>query len=216
MIKLENVSKSFIPRQKVLSGINLHLKKGEWVWILGVTGIGKTVFMKTVYGEFVPDEGTVTVLGQNLASLNEKKLAKLRSRLGIITQEIRLFDSRTALENIYFILRALDYSRDESKNRADKYLKKVGAASYASKRAFELSVGQRQKIALARALAKEPEVLLLDEPFSALDEKERKEMLKLLGDINHQGTAILAVSHAHEVLQFLPGRVYQLKEEGLV
>jgi cell division transport system ATP-binding protein len=216
MIRLEGIVKSFPPDRQVLSRINLTVEKAEWVWLLGETGIGKSVLMKIVYGALTPDEGTVTVLDEDIPSLKEKKLAGLRKRLGIVFQDIKLFDNRTALANIVLILQALGTKKADATDKASYWLEKVGMMEMADRKTYELSVGQRQKIALARALAKEPELLLLDEPFSALDENQKKKMLKILGEVNHRGTTILAVSHENEVLSFLPGRVLQFNQEGLL
>lgn len=215
MIKLEGVVKSFPPEQVVLNGINLEVEKGEWVWLLGVTGVGKSVLVKLVSGALSVDAGKVTVLGEDVPGLNEARLALLRRRIGIVFQDLRLLDDRPAIQNISLVLWALGVPRKESLIRAEAYLDRVGLGKSALRCPYELSIGQRQKLALARALAKEPELLLLDEPFSALDSTEEREMLKLLGEVNHKGVTILAVSHEHEVLHFLPGRVLELKQGGI-
>ncbi|MBA7595555.1 Cell division ATP-binding protein FtsE [subsurface metagenome] len=215
MIRLEGVSKSFPPDREVFKEINLHVKKGEWVWFLGATGVGKSVLMKIVYGALPPSQGKIFVLNEDVSSLHEAGLSRLRRRMGIVFQDIRLLDDRPVMENIVLILEALGTSVREAHERAERWLEKVGMIDHSSRCPYELSIGQQQKVALARALAKEPELLLLDEPFSSLDEKEEREVLKLLGKINHEGTTILAASHVHEVLHFLPGRVLQLTAGGI-
>jgi cell division transport system ATP-binding protein len=215
MIRIEGLAKSFPPDVEVFKGIDLHLNKGEWVWLLGTTGVGKSVLMRMVYGALAPNEGKIFVFDEDVASLNEAGLSRLRQRMGIVFQDIRLLDERRVIENIFLVLRALGVSGGESYERAEHWLARVGMSEHSLRRPYELSIGQRQKVALARALAKNPQVLLLDEPFSALDEVQEREMLKLLGEVNHQGTTILAASHAHEVLHFLPGRVLHLEKEGL-
>jgi len=215
MIRLEGVSKTFPPERKIFAGINLEMAKGEWVWILGSTGIGKSVLLRIIYGSETLTEGSVTVLGDDVPGLKEKQLSKLLRRLGIVFQDIRLLDERTAIENIILVLRALGIPKPQAREKALYWLTRVGLADITERPAFELSVGQKQKVAMARALAKEPELLVLDEPFSALDENEEREMLKLLGEENHKGATILAASHEHEVLHFLPGRVLTLTPGGL-
>jgi cell division transport system ATP-binding protein len=215
MIRLENVTKTFPPDRTVLSDINLEVSPGEWVWLLGETGIGKSVLLKVIYGALDPDEGSVSVLENDVPSLSEKNLARLRRRMGIVFQDVRLFDHRTSFDNIYLVLRALGIKKEEAWQQTEHWLARLGIADLSSRLPYELSLGQRQKVSLARALAKEPELLVLDEPFSALDEKKERDMLKLLGEVNHAGTTILAASHEHEVLHFLPGRVLQLRAEGL-
>jgi cell division transport system ATP-binding protein len=215
MIRLQGVSKEFRTDQNVFSNLNLKVEKGEWVWVLGATGAGKSVLIKTIYGVLAPSEGKILVLDEDVASLKEKDLAKLRRRLGIVFQDIRLLDDRPVLDNIVLILQALGAPVREARERAEHWLGKVGMNDYLQRCPYELSTGQRQKVALARSLAKQPEVLLLDEPFSALDEIGEREMLKLLGKVNHAGATILAVSHMHETLRFLPGRILQLKEGAL-
>lgn len=215
MIKVEGLTKLFPPDQVVLGGLNLSVEKGEWTWIIGATGIGKSVLLRIIWGAEKPTEGRVHVFEEDIHKLKEKGLSKFRQRLGLVFQDIRLFDDRSALDNIALVLRALGFSRKDSVLRAEQWLERVGMLDYRVRCPYELSVGQRQKIALARALAKEPDLLLMDEPFSALDEKEEREMLKLLGEVNHKGMTILAASHVHEVLNFLPGRVLALTKEGL-
>ena len=215
MIRLEGVAKDFAPERKVLKEINLHVKKGEWVWLLGATGVGKSVLMKIVYGALPPSRGKIFVFDEDVSSLNETGLSRLRRRVGIVFQDIRLLDDRSVLENVALVLEALGASGRDARERAERWLESVGMSDHSLRCPYELSIGQRQKVALARALAKEPELLLLDEPFSSLDEKEEREMLKLLGKINHEGTTILAASHTHEILHFLPGRVLQLTGEGI-
>jgi cell division transport system ATP-binding protein len=215
MIRIQGLGKSFAPDVEVLKGIDLHLSKGEWVWLLGATGVGKSVLMRMVYGALAPSEGKILVFDEDVTSLNEAGLSRLRRRMGIVFQDIRLLDERQVVENIILVLQALGVSGGESRERAVHWLSRVGMSEHSLRYPYELSIGQRQKVALARALAKKPEVLLLDEPFSALDEVQERDMLKLLGEVNHEGTTILAVSHAHEVLHFLPGRVLHLEAEGL-
>ena len=215
MIRVEGVTKLFPPDQVVLDGLNLSVQKGDWVWVIGATGIGKSVFLRIIWGAEKPTDGRVVVFDEDVHKLKEKGLSAYRQRLGIVFQDIRLFDDRSALDNIVLILRALGFSKKDSIIRAEQWLERVGMLDVRTRCPYELSVGQRQKIALARALAKEPDLLLMDEPFSALDEKEEREMLKLLGDVNHKGMTILAASHVHEVLNFLPGRVLALTKEGL-
>jgi len=215
MIKLLDVSKTFPPDLKILSGINLDVADADWVWLLGDTGIGKSVLMRIIYGVEEPSEGEVSVLGQDVSGLSETELARLRRRLGIVFQDIRLFDERTASDNISMVLRALGAGKYDALEKTAHWLEKMGLSELAERCPYELSVGQRQKVALARALAKEPELLLLDEPFSALDEKETRQMLKILGELNHEGMTIFAVSHEHEVLHFLPGRILSLTPEGI-
>jgi len=215
MIRLEGVAKSFTPDRDVLGEINLHVKKGEWVWLLGATGVGKSVLMKIVYGALPPSQGRIFVLDEDVGSLNETGLSRLRRRVGIVFQDIRLLDDRPVLENVALVLEALGASGRDARERAERWLESVGMSDHSSRCPYELSIGQCQKVALARALAKEPEALLLDEPFSALDEAQEREMLKLLGEVNHEGTTILAASHTHEILHFLPGRVLQLTGGGI-
>lgn len=215
MIKLEAVSKGFSPERQVLKDANLEVTKGEWVWVVGATGVGKSVLVKLVSGELLPSGGIVRVLDKEVPLLNEKELSALRRRMGIVFQDVRLLDERTVFENVYLMLEALGVAPQEAGEKATGWLDRVGMVEFRESCPYQLSIGQRQKVALARALSKEPELLLLDEPLSALDEAQKRKMLKLLGEVNHQGTTILAASHEHEVLHFLPGRVLELTEKGL-
>ncbi|MBD3284879.1 ATP-binding cassette domain-containing protein [candidate division WOR-3 bacterium] len=215
MIKLQGISKTFPPDLKVLEGIDLEVAASEWVWLMGEMGIGKSVLLKIIYGVEEPTEGTVRVLEEDVHELKESELARLRRRLGIVFQDIRLFEDRTAADNISMVLRALGESKLDAREKTEQWLETLGLKELAERRTFELSVGQRQKVALARALAKQPELLLLDEPFSALDEKQTRQMLKMLGKFNHKGLTIFGVSHEQEILNFLPGRILNLTSEGI-
>ncbi|WP_405605146.1 ABC transporter ATP-binding protein [Polaribacter sp. Asnod1-A03] len=218
MIKIEKLHKSY-PIGKdslhVLKGIDLHIKEGEFVSIMGSSGSGKSTLLNIVGLLDVHDEGTYHLNGQLIKNMNEKKAALLRNKfLGFIFQSFNLISYKTALENVALPLYYKGMARKERLQIALDYLEKVGLKEWANHLPNELSGGQKQRVAIARALVTKPKVVLADEPTGALDSTTTDSVMDLLKDINDEGMTVFVITHEEEVAEQTK-RVVRLKD-GLI
>ncbi|WP_298763861.1 ABC transporter ATP-binding protein [uncultured Polaribacter sp.] len=218
MIKIEKLHKSY-PIGKdslhVLKGIDLHIKEGEFVSIMGSSGSGKSTLLNIVGLLDVHDEGNYFLNGQLIKNMNEKKAALLRNKfLGFIFQSFNLISYKTALENVALPLYYKGISRKERLKTALDYLEKVGLKDWANHLPNELSGGQKQRVAIARALVTKPKVVLADEPTGALDSTTTDSVMDLLKDINNEGMTVFVITHEEEVAEQTK-RVVRLKD-GLI
>ena len=195
----------------VLSDVNLELHKGEFVYLIGKVGSGKTSLLKTLYGELDVIDGDAEVLGYNMRSIKRKHIPQLRRKLGIVFQDFQLLTDRTVYNNLEFVLRATGWkNKQEIKERIEEVLDLVGMSNKGYKIPNELSGGEQQRVAIARALAKRPKLLLCDEPTGALDSRASDGLLKLFGEINADGQTILMVTHSVKAASHA-GRVLFIK-----
>ena len=206
----------------VLSGVNLELHKGEFVYLIGKVGSGKTSLLKTLYGELDVIDGDAEVLGYNMRSIKRKHIPQLRRKLGIVFQDFQLLTDRTVYNNLEFVLRATGWkNKQEIKERIEEVLDLVGMSNKGYKIPNELSGGEQQRIVIARAVLNSPAIILADEPTGALDSKAAKELLKLFTSLNQDGQTILMVTHsvkaastAGRVLFIKDGRVFHQIYKG--
>lgn len=205
--------------QRVLEGVNFNIKKGEFAYLIGRTGSGKSSLLKTLYADLALKKGDMDVAGFQLNGIKTKEIPHLRRRLGIIFQDFQLFYDRTVAENLEFVMKATGWkSRSEMKIRMSDVLMRVGLESAQSKMPHQLSGGEQQRIVIARSLLNEPSILLADEPTGNLDPKVGESIMKLFQDINRSGTAILMATHNHGFIPQFQGRVlvcdnHQLREQ---
>lgn len=191
----------------VISNLNLALHKGEFVYLLGKTGSGKSSLLKTIYGDLTLTTGTGEVAGFKLQSLKHKEIPFLRRKLGIVFQDFQLLSDRTVFENLRFVMKATGWKDEvKIKARVQDVLAKVGLESKAQVMPFQLSGGEQQRISIARALINEPEVILADEPTGNLDPETSEEIMKLLLDISKQGRLILFATHDILLYSKFPAR----------
>ncbi|RKF03968.1 putative ABC transport system ATP-binding protein [Tenacibaculum lutimaris] len=219
MIRIENLHKSY-PIGKdslhVLKGLNLHIKEGEFVSIMGSSGSGKSTLLNIVGLLDTHDEGKYYLNGQLIENLNEKKAAVLRNKfLGFVFQSFNLISYKTALENVALPLYYKGIGRKERLEIAMEYLEKVGLKDWANHLPNELSGGQKQRVAIARALATKPKVVLADEPTGALDSATTDSVMDLLTEINNEGMTVFVITHEEEVAA-QTNRVVRLKDGVII
>lgn len=201
----------------VLQDVNLTVNKGEFVYLVGKTGTGKSSLLKTLYGELLLKEGEATVAGYNLRQLTWKTVPYLRRTLGVVFQDFQLLTDRNVNENLKFVLRATGWKDDKLMNeKIADVLDKVGLKSKGFKMPFELSGGEQQRIDIARALLNSPKLILADEPTGNLDPETSDEIMQLLFHISRDfGTAIVMATHDYMVIQKFPARMVRT-EKGKV
>ena len=217
MIKLTNVSKEYPKRGYALRDVSFHLKKGQFAFLTGHSGSGKTTTMRLVHMAEKPTQGEVRVTGYSSESVSERGLWKVRRRVGYVFQDFRLLPGRTALENVAFVLEVTGTARKAIAPIAQRLLAQVGLAPKASALVHELSGGEQQRVSIARALANDPFVLLADEPTGNLDDRATRGVMDLFWDINAKGMAVLMATHDLELIKRYPhARVFELDQGRLV
>lgn len=193
----------------VLQGVDFKLEKGEFVYLIGKVGSGKSTFLKTIYGELEIAEGEATVLGYNMRTIKRKHIAALRRKLGIVFQDFQLLTDRTVHDNLQFVLKATGWKqKNDIENRIEEVLKLVGMENKGYKMPNELSGGEQQRIVIARAILNSPEIILADEPTGNLDVETGKNIVELLREICWQGSAIIMTTHNLNLLKEYPGKVF--------
>lgn len=216
MITLENVSKSYAKGQPALNDVSLHIDKGEFVFIVGNSGSGKSTLIKLLLKELEPTSGTIIVNDQNLGKMKRRKVPKYRRGVGVVFQDFRLLKDRNVYENVAFAQRVIERPNRVIKKRVPEILTLVGLAEKYKSFPRELSGGEQQRVALARALVNRPNILLADEPTGNLDPKNSWEIMKLLEQINENGTTVLVVTHNREIVNAMQKRVITMKKGVVV
>ncbi|WP_282040628.1 cell division ATP-binding protein FtsE [Winogradskyella flava] len=197
----------------VLSKVNFEMQKGDFVYLIGKTGSGKSSFMKTLYGDLELNEGEGTVVDFNLRTMKENDIPFLRRKLGIVFQDFKLLPDRTINGNLEFVLKATGWQdKDNIKERIETVLDKVGMKTTGFKYPHELSGGEQQRIAIARALLNDPELILADEPTGNLDPQTSIEVMEVLQDINKNGNTILMATHDYALLLKYPSKTLKCDE----
>ena len=200
----------------VLKNVELTLQKGEFVYLIGKTGSGKSSLLKILYGELRLKEGNATVAGFNLIKLRKRKILALRRKLGIVFQDFQLLTDRTVEENLKFVMRATGWKdKKKVKAQASELLEKVGMAEKGNKFPHQLSGGEQQRIAIARALINDPEIILADEPTGNLDPETTEEIMRLLFEISDTGKTILMATHDYDMMQRFPSRTFRCENEAV-
>jgi len=200
----------------VLRGVELEARAGEFIYLIGRTGSGKSSLLKTLYGELPLTSGTGVVCGMDLRALKQRKVHLLRRKLGIVFQDFELLTDRTAEQNLQFVLKVTDWKdAADRERRIAEVLEAVGLENKGYKRPLELSGGERQRLAIARALLNAPDLILADEPTGNLDPETAEGILTLLHNLAREGRCILMATHNHDILKRHPGRVLRCQNGKL-
>jgi len=215
IIKLNNVD-IFQQKHLVLSNVNLHVDKGDFVWLIGQTGSGKSSLLKVIYGDINIPGGEGHACGYDLRKLAPKDVPFLRRKLGIVFQDFQLLTDRSIEENLRFVMQATGWTDKKLiAERTLDVLEKVGLRSKLKKMPHELSGGEQQRVVIARALINDPEIILADEPTGNLDPDTSEEIVLLLKQISQSGTAILIATHDYHIIRTFPSRIIKC-ENGKV
>ena len=222
VIELNNVTKVYkdsstgANTQPALNGINLKIKPGEFVFIVGDSGSGKSTMIKLLLREITSTEGTVKVMDYDLNRIRHRRIPKFRRNIGIVFQDFRLLKDRNVFENVAFAQRIIQKSSKEIRKNVPAVLARVGLAGKYKAKPQHLSGGEQQRVAIARALINKPSILLCDEPTGNLDPKTTWDIMKLLEVINQQGTTVIVVTHNAEIVNAMKKRVVTLRKGELI
>lgn len=216
LIILDNVTKSYSTGAPALNGVNLKVKKGEFVFIVGDSGSGKSTLIKLLLRELLPTNGEIYVNGQSLQKLRRRQVPKYRRNLGVVFQDFRLLKDRNVYDNVAFAQRIILTPTRQIKRNVPAILAIVGLAGKYKAKPKQLSGGEQQRVAMARALINKPPILLCDEPTGNLDPKNSWEIMKLLEQINKRGTTVLVVTHNREIVNEMQKRVVTMKKGIIV
>lgn len=217
LIKVEHAYKIYKNGTTAVADLSVSIDKGEFVFVIGSTGSGKSTFIKMLYREEKPTKGSVIVGGINVAKLRNSKVYKLRRKLGVVFQDFKLLPKLTVYENVAFALETLGLPNNEIRPKVIKAIESVGLKEKSRHLPSELSGGEMQRVAIARAIVNEPKLLICDEPTGNLDPGTSKEIMKILENINHEfGTTIIMATHDKELVNKMKKRVLVIENGVLV
>ena len=216
MITVKDVSMSYIKGAPALKGVNLHVSKGEFVFVVGPSGSGKSTLLKLLLKELNPDWGEITVASRNLNKLKRRQIPAFRRELGVVFQDFRLLPDRNVYENVAFAQRIIGIPNKTIRRRVPVMLSMVGLAEKYRSRPDQLSGGEQQRVAIARALVNEPKILLADEPTGNLDVNNSWEIMRLLEEANERGTTVVVVTHNKDIVNSMKKRVIRMNHGTIV
>jgi cell division transport system ATP-binding protein len=211
MIQFYGVTQSYDRENPIFSNVDLFIEKGEFVFLTGKSGAGKTTLMKMVFCQEQPDQGQIIVDGRNIARLSDYHISFLRRTIGVVFQDFKLIDTLTVFDNVAIALKVLGLSRAEIQQRVTMTLGMVGLEREAKSYPLHLSGGQQQRVAIARALVNNPKILLADEPTGNLDPSLSLEILDLFHSIHIRGTTIVMATHEHSLVQRVRARQFHIE-----
>ena len=216
MIDLEDVSKSYGPGLPAVNHVNLHVDKGEFVFVVGSSGSGKSTLIKLLMKELDSTSGAITVSGERLEGMRHRRVAKYRRKLGVVFQDFRLLKDRDVYENVAFAMRVIEAPGRIIRRNVPAVLSLVGLGQKGRSYPNQLSGGEQQRTALARAIANNPPILICDEPTGNLDPETAYGIMKLLDDINKRGTTIVMATHARDIVDAMQKRVVTLHKGHII
>lgn len=215
ILSLKNVT-IYQEQRVILTNVNLEVNQGEFIYLIGKTGSGKSSFMKTLYADLPLSEGQSNIVNFDLATLKEDDIPFLRRKLGIVFQDFKLLPDRTVNENMIFVLKATGWIDPvDMQNKIDEVLDKVDMKSFASKMPHQLSGGEQQRVAIARALLNDPELILADEPTGNLDPQTSIEVMEVLRKINASGKTIIMATHDYALLMKYPSKTLKCEDSNI-
>ena len=212
MISIDKVTKIYDNGAVAINNISLNIKKGEFVFVIGSSGSGKSTFMKMLLKEVEPTEGKIIIDGTNINNISRKEVPFLRRKMGVVFQDFRLLPSKTVFENIAFALQVTEAPPKAIRRNVPAILAMVGLTHKAKVYPNELSGGEQQRVALARAIINKPPILLADEPTGNLDPETAWEIMELLKEINARGTTVVIATHAKDIVDEMKKRVITLQK----
>ena len=215
MIEIKNLTKTYEKSSRALKNVNITIEDGEFVFVTGRSGSGKSTLMKILLKEVEPTSGRVIVNDMDLGKMPRSYVPKYRRRLGVVFQDFRLLKDKTVYENVAFAQRVIGVSSRRIRESVPQMLKMVGLSSKYKSFPRQLSGGEQQRVAIARALINKPEVLLADAPTGNLDPQNAMEIMRLLDEINRQGTTVIVVTHSRDLVNTMQKRVITI-EKGVV
>ncbi|MFC2947252.1 cell division ATP-binding protein FtsE [Virgibacillus sediminis] len=215
MILMKDVYKTYANGVTALNGISIDIKQGEFVYVVGPSGAGKSTFIKLIYREEKPTDGTILINNKDLATLKEKKVPYLRREIGVVFQDFKLLPKLSVYENIAFALEVIGESPQKIRTRVMDVLELVGLKNKARFIPDELSGGEQQRVSIARAIVNRPKIVIADEPTGNLDPETSWEIMKTFEQINAQGTTLIMATHSREIVNSMKKRVIAI-EDGLV
>ena len=216
MIKLEHVSKAYSAGIPALNDVNLNIEEGEFVFVVGDSGSGKSTLIKLLLKELEPTEGTITINGRKLNKIKRRQIPKFRRNIGVVFQDVRLLKDRNIYDNVAFAQKVIGESNRSIKKNVPLMLSMVGLAAKYRSYPKQLSGGEQQRVAIARALINRPKILLADEPTGNLDNNNAWEIMKLMEEINNNGTTVVVVTHNLEIVKAMNKRVVTMKKGVIV
>ena len=211
MIEFKNVSKVYNNGTEALRNLSLSIAKGEFVFIVGSSGAGKSTFLKLIMREEVPNSGEIVINGRKLSTVRKRDVPYLRRTMGIVFQDFRLIDKMTVYDNVAFAMHIVGASDREIRKRVPYVLGLVGLEKKMDNHPAELSGGEQQRVGLARALVNNPSMIIADEPTGNVDPAMSYELVELLTEINRRGTTVLMVTHEHDLVKRFPRRVIEIQ-----
>ena len=212
MIELKKVTKEYSKGVAALNGVSLKIEQGEFVFIVGDSGAGKSTFIRLLMKELEPTSGTIQVMGRDLGELTHRQIPYYRRKIGVVFQDFRLLKDRNVYENVAFALRVTETPSRVIKKKVPAALSLVGLAQKYKSFPKELSGGEQQRVAIARAIVNEPSILIADEPTGNLDPVNSWEIMKLLQEANDRGTTVIVVTHNHEIVKAMQKRVITMSK----
>lgn len=216
MIEFKNVSKVYSNGTKALNNVNIKIEKGEFVFVVGASGAGKSTFLKLMMREEVPTSGSIKIKDYDLVKMKKRQIPYFRRNMGIVFQDFRLIPTMDVYNNVAFAMRVVNARKKEIRKRVPYVISIVGLASKARCMPNELSGGEQQRVGLARALVNNPSIIIADEPTGNVDPNMSYEIVELLTEINRRGTTVIMVTHEHQLVRDFGRRVIMIEHGHIV